>query len=761
MYIALLPISKDLGYLNRKNTNRIPTFGNNNIKQRMTSNNQRAELQNQIWKIANDVRGSVDGWDFKHFVLGTLFYRFISENFANYMEGGDDSVDYAKLSDDIITPEIKDDAIKTKGYFIYPSQLFVNIVESANTNENLNTDLAAIFSAIESSANGYPSEEDIKGLFADFDTTSNRLGNTVENKNSRLTHVLKGVEGLKLEGDFKDSKIDLFGDAYEFLIHKYAANAGKSGGEFFTPTNVSQLIAQLAMHKQEKINKIYDPAAGSGSLLLQAKKHFDNHIIEEGFFGQEINHTTYNLARMNMFLHNINYDKFNIVLGNTLTNPQLRDEKPFDAIVSNPPYSVKWIGKDDPTLINDDRFAPAGVLAPKSKADFAFVLHVLSYLSSKGRAAIVCFPGIFYRRGTEQKIRKYLVDNNFVETVISLAPNLFFGTSISVNILVLSKHKTDNTTQFMDVSGEGFFKKVTNNNLLTDKHVEQIMEMFNNKEDVDYIAMSVEYDKIVANDYSLSVGDYVKQKDTREKIDITKLNKDISDSMNKIDSLCADIDEIVKSIGSENVVDFMEKLLDGVEVEWRPISKALIRTKGTKITAGQMKKLHKEEAPLKIFAGGKTVAFVDFEDIPEKDINREPSIIVKSRGVIEFEYYNKPFSHKNEMWSYHSKNENLNIKFAYYFLKINEPYFQNIGNRMQMPQISTPDTEKFKIPIPSPNNPEKSLEIQKNIVYVLDTFTKLTAELKAELKTEHLNREKQYEYYRNMLLTFPKDNLKL
>ena len=513
----------------------------------MTDINQRAELQNQIWKIANDVRGSVDGWDFKQFVLGTLFYRFISENFTNYMEGGDSSVDYANLSDDVITTEIKDDAIKTKGYFIYPSQLFVNIAESANTNGNLNTDLAAIFSAIESSANGYPSEDDIKGLFADFDTTSSRLGNTVENKNSRLAAVIKGVEGLSL-GNFEDNQIDLFGDAYEFLISNYAANAGKSGGEFFTPQSVSKLIAQLAMHKQKTVNKIYDPAAGSGSLLLQAKKHFDNHIIEEGFFGQEINHTTYNLARMNMFLHNINYDKFNIVLGNTLINPQLGDDKPFDAIVSNPPYSVKWIGKDDPTLINDDRFAPAGVLAPKSKADFAFVLHALSYLSSKGRAALVCFPGIFYRGGVEQKIRKYLVDNNFVETVISLAPNLFYGTSIAVNILVLSKHKTENTTQFIDVSGEGFFKKVTNNNVLMDEHIEQIMEMFDSKKEVEYIAQSIDNTKIAKNDYNLSVSSYVELKDTREKIDIVELNEEVSETVKKIDQLRADIDKIVNQL---------------------------------------------------------------------------------------------------------------------------------------------------------------------------------------------------------------------
>ena len=506
---------------------------------------QRAELQRRIWQIANDVRGSVDGWDFKQYVLGTLFYRFISENFANHMKNGDESINYATLSDNIITPEIKADAIKTKGYFIYPSQLFKNVVATANTNPNLNTDLKSIFTDIENSAIGYPSEQDIKGLFADFDTTSNRLGNTVADKNSRLAAVLKGVAELDF-GAFEDNHIDLFGDAYEFLISNYAANAGKSGGEFFTPQCVSKLIARLALYGQDKVNKIYDPAAGSGSLLLQAKKPFDEHIIEEGFFGQEINHTTYNLARMNMFLHNINYDKFNIALGNTLMAPQFGEDKPFDAIVSNPPYSVKWIGSDDPTLINDERFAPAGVLAPKSKADFAFILHALSYLSAKGRAAIVSFPGIFYRGGAEQKIRQYLVDNNYVDAVIALASNLFFGTSIAVNILVLSKHKPDTQTQFIDASG--LFKSATNNNVLEEEHIEQILKLFADKEDVPHLAKSVSFEEIVNNEYNLAVSSYVEQKDTREVIDIDKLNAEIKQTVANIDRLRAEIDKIVAEI---------------------------------------------------------------------------------------------------------------------------------------------------------------------------------------------------------------------
>lgn len=517
----------------------------------MTSTQQRAALQRQIWAIANDVRGAVDGWDFKQYVLGTLFYRFISENFADYMSGGDESVNYAAMSDDDENIALaKDDAIKTKGYFIYPTQLFVNIAANAADNTSLNTDLNDIFKAIEASASGYPSEHDIKGLFADFDTTSNRLGNTVKDKNARLADVLKGVAKLDF-GTFDDSHIDLFGDAYEFLISNYAANAGKSGGEFFTPQQVSKLIAQLAMHKQTRINKIYDPACGSGSLLLQAKKQFEDHVIEEGFFGQELNHTTYNLARMNMFLHNVNYDKFNIQLGDTLIEPHFGDDKPFDAIVSNPPYSVKWKGSDDPTLINDDRFAPAGVLAPKSKADFAFVLHALSYLSSQGRAAIVCFPGIFYRGGAEQKIRQYLVDNNYVESVIALAPNLFFGTTIAVNILVLAKNKPDTTTQFIDASG--LCKKGVNNNLLEDAHIERIMQVFDSKANIEHFAQSIPLARIAANDYNLSVSSYVEAKDNREAVNIAQLNVDLKTTVANIDRLRKEIDAIVAEIEGEEL----------------------------------------------------------------------------------------------------------------------------------------------------------------------------------------------------------------
>lgn len=521
----------------------------------MTSKIQREHLHNQIWKMANEVRGAVDGWDFKQFVLGMLFYRFICEHFVDYIEAGDPDVNYPQMADEDIDYEVRTEVIKEKGYFIYPSQLFSTVYEQSknksNEDDDLNTRLRVIFDAIEASAVGTASEQDVKGLFADFDTTSSRLGNSVPEKNRRLRAVMQGVAELDF-GTFQDSHIDLFGDAYEFLISNYAANAGKSGGEFFTPQQVSKLIAQLAIYGQGRVNKIYDPACGSGSLLLQARKLFEEHIIQDGFWGQEINLTTYNLARMNMFLHGINYDKFDIKHGDTLKDPGFEEERKrsngFDAIVSNPPYSVYWEGSDNPTLINDPRFAPAGVLAPRSKADFAFILHILYYLSAKGRAAVVCFPGIFYRSGAEKKIRQYLVDMNYVESVIALPPNLFYGTSIAVNILTLSKKKSDTRIRFIDASSDDFFKKETNNNVLLDEHIEEIIKLFASTENTPHTAVSIEQQKIKDQDYNLSVSSYVEARDTREVIDIDQLNAQIKKTVERINSLRSDIDTIIAKL---------------------------------------------------------------------------------------------------------------------------------------------------------------------------------------------------------------------
>lgn len=514
---------------------------------------QRAELHRKIWAIADNVRGAVDGWDFKQYILGILFYRFISENITEFFnaaerEAGDLDFNYADISDEEAEKDFRPNTVEDKGFFILPRQLFENVVKNAADNENLNTDLANIFKAIEGSAVGFASEDAIKGLFEDVDTTSNRLGGTVAEKNKRLTDILKGIAEINF-GDFQSNDIDAFGDAYEYLISNYASNAGKSGGEFFTPQTVSKLLARLVMDGKTSINKVYDPTCGSGSLLLQMKKQFEDHIIEDGFYGQEINMTNFNLARMNMFLHNVNYNNFSIKRGDTLLNPLHNEEKPFDAIVSNPPYSIKWIGDADPTLINDERFAPAGKLAPKSYADFAFIMHALSYLSSKGRAAIVCFPGIFYRKGAERTIRKYLIDNNFIDCVIQLPENLFFGTSIATCILVMSKNKTENKVLFIDASKE--FKKETNNNILEEKNIDAIVKEFRDRKDVEYFSRYVDVSEIEENDYNLSVSTYVEKEDTREVIDIKLLNKELEETIKRIDELRSSINEIVKELEDE------------------------------------------------------------------------------------------------------------------------------------------------------------------------------------------------------------------
>lgn len=650
------------------------------------------------------------------------------------------------MADSVIPDEVKVDAVKTKGYFIYPSQLFANVAATANTNESLNTDLAAIFKAIENSASGYPSEADIRGLFSDFDTTSNRLGNTVKEKNARLAKVLKGVERLPLR--FEDNQGDLFGDAYEFLISNYAANAGKSGGEFFTPQHVSKLIAQLAMHGQTSVNKIYDPAAGSGSLLLQAKKHFDDHIIEDGFFGQEINYTTYNLARMNMFLHNINYDKFNIQNGNTLENPHFLDERPFDAIVSNPPYSVRWKGDEDPTLINDERFAPAGVLAPKSKADFAFVLHALHYLSAKGRAAIVCFPGIFHRGGAEQKIRKHLVDSNVVEAVIALAPNLFFGTTIAVNILVLAKNKIDTKVQFIDATGEDFFDKKANTNEMSDAHVAHIIDLFASKKSLPHVAETVDQQRIIDADYDLSVSTYVEPKDTRKTTDIHELNAKLQTRVSNIHRLRSEIDAINKQMEGVSGLALFESLSGGAKVEWLPLGKVTTYEQPTKYLVESTKYDSQFEIP--VLTAGKTfiLGYTD-EDFGIYRASVNPTIIfddfTTANKWVDFDFKAK----SSAMKMITSSDDNrFDLKYVYYWLSTLPSGLVDGDHKRQW-------LSKYvnkELPVPCPNEPKKSLTIQREVVRILDSFTKMAAELEGEIAA----RQKQYEYYRDILLRIPR-----
>ena len=510
---------------------------------------ERAELHRTIWGIANDLRGSVDGWDFKQYVLGMLFYRYISENLTEYInhgerEAGNKSFDYARLPD-LNAEEAREDLVQTRGFFILPSELFQNVRKKAASDENLNETLEKVFRSIESSAQGGPSEDNFKGLFDDLDVNSNKLGGTVAKRNEKIVKLMNGVGEMKL-GSYRDNTIDAFGDAYEFLMGMYASNAGKSGGEYYTPQEVSELLTRITLVGKTEVNKVYDPACGSGSLLLKFAKILGKENVRQGFFGQEINLTTYNLCRINMFLHDIDYDKFDIAHGDTLTDPKHWDDEPFEAIVSNPPYSIRWDGDANPLMINDPRFSPAGVLAPKSKADLAFIMHSLSWLATSGTAAIVCFPGVLYRGGAEKKIRKYLIDNNFIDCIIQLPDNLFFGTSIATCIMVLKKSKSENSTLFIDASKECV--KVTNSNKLTQKNMDTIIDEYKNRANDDHVSILVPNSDIAEQDYNLSVSTYVEQKDRREVIDISVLNEEIDKIVARGDELRKEINLIITEI---------------------------------------------------------------------------------------------------------------------------------------------------------------------------------------------------------------------
>ena len=519
---------------------------------------ERAELHKTIWRIANDLRGSVDGWDFKTYVLGMLFYRFISENLTSYLneqerKAGHRDFDYAKLSDK--KAEFgRAETVNEKGFYILPSELFANVRAKARQDANLNETLSRIFADIEGSAVGTESEDDIKGLFDDLDVNSSKLGPTVAKRNEKLVKLLDAIGDLPLttgSGGFSRNTIDLFGDAYEFLMTMYASTAGKSGGEFFTPQEVSELLARITVVGKIEVNKVYDPACGSGSLLLKFSKVLGHDKVRQGFFGQEINLTTYNLCRINMFLHDVNYEKFDIAHGDVLIDPAHMDDEPFEAIVSNPPYSIRWDGDSNPLLINDPRFAPAGVLAPKSKAELAFTMHILSWLAVNGTAAIVEFPGVLYRGGAEQKIRKYLIDNNYVDTVIQLPPDLFFGTTIATCVIVLKKSKRDNATLFIDASNE--FVRNGNKNKLTESNQKRILDAFTQRQNIDHFAQLVGNANVTANDYNITVSSYVQQADIREGVDIKKLNADITRIVARQTELRAQIDAIVDDLENEQI----------------------------------------------------------------------------------------------------------------------------------------------------------------------------------------------------------------
>lgn len=709
----------------------------NNKKER-----EREELHKTIWKIANELRGSVDGWDFKQYVLGLLFYRFISENIENYVndnqrKAGITDFQYRNISDEEALLG-KSQILDEKGFFILPSELFCNIRKGAEKNENLNVVISNVFNNIESSARGSASEDDVKGLFDDF-TIDNKLGNTVDERNEKLVKLLNSIGNLNF-GDYEDNNIDLFGDAYEFLMTMYASSAGKSGGEFFTPQEVGELLARIVIMDKTSVNKVYDPACGSGGLLLKFAKILGKDNVREGFFGQEINLTTYNLARINMFLHDINYNKFNIIRDDTLIHPAHWDDEPFDAIVSNPPYSINWPGKSNPLLINDERFSPAGVLAPESYADLAFTMHMLSWLSGDGTAAIVEFPGVLYRPHAEQKIRKYLVDNNFIDSIIQLPSDLFFGTPIATCILILKKNKRDTNILFIDASDEyvtnnNRMKNATNKNKLSDENINRIYELYKNRESVENKALLVPYSDIVDNDYNLTIKLYLDNGIVIDEIDIDEINSNITESLNnqsqirenlvdKLNHINLMINDKLKTCSFESKK--LEDVVNILDNQRRPISKA------------------KRVAGAYPYYGANGI-----QDYVESYIFDGEFLLLGEDGSV-INPDGSPIMNwaKGKIWvNNHAhvlseKDNSVLLKYVYYYLQT-----VNISSLVKgiPPKLNQQNLRNINILVP-----EK--KIQEEIICLLDNYCELENQLEESLSLELKSRKQQCYFWKREIM---------
>lgn len=711
---------------------------------------EREELHKTIWKIANELRGSVDGWDFKQYVLGLLFYRFISENIEHYVnenqsKAGIKDFEYRNISDEEALLG-KQQILEEKGFFILPSELFCNIRKDAKNNDNLNVVLANVFDNIESSARGTASEDDVKGLFEDFDVKGNKLGNTVEERNEKLTKMLNAIGDLKL-GNYQDNSIDTFGDAYEFLMTMYASNAGKSGGEFFTPQEVGELLARIVIGDKTSVNKVYDPACGSGGLLLKFAKILGKENVKQGFFGQEINLTTYNLARINMFLHDINYNNFSIAREDTLIHPMHWDDEPFDAIVSNPPYSTKWVGKSNPILINDARFAPAGVLAPESRADLAFVMHILSWLSSKGTAAIIEFPGVLYREDNSQEpaIRKFLVDNNYIDTIIQLSGDMFFGTNSATCILVLKKNKTTTDIHFIDASDEktvnkNRMKKATNKYKLSDENINNIICLYKDITTCNEKNAMISYEKIKENNYNLSINLYLKNQDKAlSVIDINDVEQKLTTILDHQNKLKNEIDLFVKEYHSKIKLE-IKSLLKENEIKYVTLESVC-----DVYTGGEAPNdIIKDNKP-----SGEYIYPLYSNGTEENSIYgysktyriEKDAVTVSSIGTIGYHTIRKgKFTPVIRLKTLVPKdNKVLNIEYLNYIFDM----VSFIGTNATLSSMNSSKIKKMKIALPN-------IEIQKYIVEHLKKFDSLLEMLKKEFKY----REKQATYYKNCMLSF-------
>lgn len=735
-----------------------------------TNAQEKQELFKTIWKIADDLRGKVDGWDFKAYVLGTLFYRYLSENIADRInkqeqEAGDEGFDYASLTDDDVkgVDGFREELIKEIGFFLYPSELFCNVTGNATADVNLNMTLEQVFRNVENSAKGSESEKCFEGLFSDYDVNSNKLGATVQKRNETLAKLLVSVRDMDF-GNYTDNTVDLLGDAYEYLMGMYASNAGKSGGEYFTPQEVSTLLTKIAILGKDRVNKVYDPACGSGSLLLKSAKILGKDKVDQGYFGQEINVTTYNLCRINMFLHNIGYDKFDIANEDTLTQPMHWDEEPFDVIVSNPPYSVSWVGDDDVTMINDPRFSPAGVLAPKGYADFAFIMHSLSWLAPSGTAAIVCYPGIFYRSGTEQKIRQYLVDNNYIDAIIQLGGNLFYGTPVATCIMILKKNKKDNNILFIN-AGEEYIKDV-NSNRLSEDNISNILNYYIERSDEEFICKVVSYDEIKENKYDLSIPTYIPKENKKGKIEIEKLDVKVKEIVEREKYLYEELDKLLfetDGLTFDKLIE--EKCPDGVpEIPlykvtiWDKKFKEVEKYKQPKIIkykvmlAADLFALEQESGDVFLLSTGEQTGWTTEELAGDKMQEGEVVTIPwgKSRPVVDcVKYYKGKFVTGDNRIMTSNDTDLLDNRYLYHCIiakgDIIDTFYR--GSGLKHPSMSK--MLDLEIPIPPKT-------VQEEIVRVLDKYEELTEELNIILKEEVSLRQQQRDYYREKALKLSK-----
>jgi len=515
------------------------------------SEDQKKQLQTQLWNIANELRGKMNADEFRDYILGFIFYKYLSEKMQLYADEllKTDGIKYEEIDENTpkggeIIEAIQENAVDKLGYFLKPNELFTRIAAHGTTNDNLIEELERILNNIQNSTMGHDSEDDFESLFSELDLNSHRLGKTVSQRSDLIAKVLVHLD--KIDFQLQNSEIDVLGDAYEYLISQFASGAGKKAGEFYTPQEVSQILARIVTDDKKRLKTVYDPTCGSGSLLLRVAKYVD----EVGhFYGQEMNNTTYNLARMNMILHDVGYDRFGIKQEDTLEHPQHLQYK-FEAIVANPPFSANWSA--DPIHLQDDRFSGYGKLAPNSKADYAFIQHMIYQLDDNGIMAVVMPHGVLFRGGAEGVIREYLIrEKNFLDAVIGLPPNLFFGTSIPASILVFKKcRKNPDDILFIDASKH--FEKGKNQNRLRPEDIDKIIDTLNRRETIDKYSYVAKLSEVAKNDYNLNIPRYVDTFGEEEIVDLTVVVQEIKKNDDEMINVDKKITEYCKELGIDS-----------------------------------------------------------------------------------------------------------------------------------------------------------------------------------------------------------------